>query len=422
LRDRENRLFAKGSLYDVLENQKRQATKAVSDVSSEQIHSGTDEQLIAHFQDRFSITPVTVFPDRAKKAMNECQFETRDSFTYDIRNGGSIMVPGIAVTVSMPFTGEVELFHVTPNTMTLSSICADVTKPGSDGVGWLTYKFKFNQHNATPETIQREIDSAINFTVETINFQQGQLAQFEHELQQVIQSAISSRRSRLGGIHEIARLLDIPVTAKLGMPSLTPIAVAKKVIRELPPIADAKQSRGFSITDHAYESILSAVRAQGRTFEKTPATFSKFDEEELRDVILGNLNTHFQGQATGETFRAKGKTDICIEQDNRAAFIGECKIWRGAKELTDGLRQLLGYLTWRDCKAALVVFNKDRSKFSEILEKAPTSLRESTDLFRGELKQTEPGEWQMTFKAPEDDGRVITVHLMVYNLYTIPRS
>jgi hypothetical protein len=75
-------------------------------------------------------------------------------------------------------------------------------------------------------------------------------------------------------------------------------------------------------------------------------------------------------------------------------------------------------LTWRDCKAALVVFNKDRSKFSEILEKAPIALRECKDLFKGEITQSEPGEWRMMFKAPEDDGRVITVQLMIYNLYT----
>lgn len=417
MRDRENRLFAKGDLYSVLDHQKKEAVKAIAEVSSGQIHSSTDEQLIVHFQDKFAIAPLTLYPERTEKSMNECQFETRDSFTYDIRHGESIKVPGIAITVRMPFTGESELLHFTPSTMICSSTYADVTKPGSDGIGWLTYEFKFNQHNATTESIQREIDSAINFTVDTVRNQQNQLIQFERELQQVLQSAVTNRRSRLGGIHDLAKALDIPVSAKPGMPSLTPITVAKKVIRELPPVADAKQLSGFSITDQAYENILSAIRAQGRTFEKAPATFSKFHEEELRDVILGNLNTHFQGQATGETFRAKGKTDICIEQNNRAAFIGECKIWRGSKELADGLRQLLGYLTWRDCKAALVVFNKERSKFSEILEKGPAALRECNDLFLREATQAEPGEWRMTFKAPGDEGRVITVQLMIYNIY-----
>ena len=349
--------------------------------------------------------------------MKECEFETRDRFRYDIRHGGSIKVPGIAVTVQMPFTGEADLLYVRPSSMSLQAVYADVTKAGADGIGWLTYSFTFNQHDADAERIQQEIDSAVNFTIQTAQNQSGQLAQFERELQQALQTAVANRRSSLGGIHALAKSLDIPLTSKPGMPSLTPIPVAKKVVRELPPVANAKQTNGFSITDEAYANILSAVRAQGRTFEKAPATFAKFDEEELRDVILGNLNTHFQGQATGETFRARGKTDICIEQDNRAAFVGECKIWRGAKELVAGLHQLLSYLTWRDCKTALVVFNKDRSGFSEILQKAPAALRECSDLFRGEAAQSEPGEWRMTFSAPGDDHRTITVQLMVYNLY-----
>lgn len=422
MRRQESSLFSKGDLFSVLDHQKREAVKAVAEIASAQMQASTDEQLIAHFSDRFSISPLTLYPDRIQKAMNECEFETRDNFRYDIRHGGSIKVPGIAVTVRMPFTGEADLLLCRPSSMSLQAVYADITKPGADGMGWLTYRFSFNQHDANAEGIQREIDSAINFTIQTAQNQRGQLEHFERELQQVLQSAVTNRRSSLGGIHALAKALDIPVTSRPGMPSLTPIAIAKKVVRELPPVANAKQSSGFSITDEAYAHILSAIRAQGRTFEKAPATFAKFDEEELRDVILGNLNTHFQGQATGETFRAKGKTDICIEQDIRAAFVGECKIWRGAKELVAGLQQLLSYLTWRDCKTALIVFNKDRSGFSEILEKAPAALRECAELFRGEVVQPEPGEWRMTFRAPGDDGRTITVQLMVYNLYCAPHS
>lgn len=417
MRRQEIPLFSKGDLFSVLDHQKREAISAVAKVSSAQMHACTDEQLIAHFLDRFSIAPLSLYPDRLQKAMNECEFETRDRFRYDIPHGASIKVPGIAVAVRMPFTGEADLLFVRPSSMSLQSVYADVTKAGADGIGWISYYFTFNQHDANAERIQQEIDSAINFTIDTAQNQSGQLVQFERDLQQALQSAVANRRSRLGGIHALAKSLDIPVTPKPGMPSLIPIPVAKKVVRELPPVANAKQECGFSITEAAYANILSAVRAQGRTFEKAPTTFAKFDEEELRDVILGNLNTHFQGQATGETFRAKGKTDICIEQDNRAAFVGECKIWRGAKELVSGLRQLLSYLTWRDCKTALVVFNKDRSGFSEILQKAPVALRECAELFRGEVAQSEPGEWRMTFKAPGDNQRTITVQLMVYNLY-----
>ena len=178
---RENSLFSRGDLYASLESQKRQAVEAVNSLSSEQINVSTNEQLIMYFMDKFSISPIELYPDRIEKTMRECQFETRDSFTYDIRDGGSIKVPGIAVTVRMPFTGEVELLLLKPNSYSLTSVEADITKPNNEDIGWLRYEFTFNQHDATSDNIQQKINSAITFTVQTIENQKGQLVQFERE-------------------------------------------------------------------------------------------------------------------------------------------------------------------------------------------------------------------------------------------------
>jgi len=91
---------------------------------------------------------------------------------------------------------------------------------------------------------------------------------------------------------------------------------------------------------------------------------SRPDPIPLRDILLAHLNGHYQGDATGEAFRRSGKTDIRIEDGIRAAFVAECRVWNGQKELSQAIDQLLGYLTWRDCKAAIIIFNKHNSKFS----------------------------------------------------------
>lgn len=104
--------------------------------------------------------------------------------------------------------------------------------------------------------------------------------------------------------------------------------------------------------------MLDAVRAWATSLERTPGTAAKLDEEELRDLLLGNLNTYWRGGAGGELFNGSGKTDILIRHGDRNAFIAECKVWRGPKGVADALDQLLGYLVWRDSKAALVMFIK----------------------------------------------------------------
>lgn len=101
----------------------------------------------------------------------------------------------------------------------------------------------------------------------------------------------------------------------------------------------------------------------------------------LRDHFLLQLNGHYEGGATGETFNASGKTDILIRAENRNVFIAECKFWRGKKAFDEAIDQLLGYLTWRDSKCALIVFNKTwnsgavRQKMHEVMSGDPSIAR-----------------------------------------------
>ncbi len=63
--------------------------------------------------------------------------------------------------------------------------------------------------------------------------------------------------------------------------------------------------------------------------ERNPTSFATLDEEGIRDHFLLQLNGHYEGAATGETFNAAGKTDIMIRAEDRNVFIAECKFWRG---------------------------------------------------------------------------------------------
>lgn len=167
--------------------------------------------------------------------------------------------------------------------------------------------------------------------------------------------------------------------------------------------------------DH-YEYILKVIRHEGATFESTPKTFAIHDEEDLRNIILAHLNGHYQGDATGETFRRYGKTDIKIEFENRAAFVGECKVWRGEKEISEAIDQMTGYLTWRDCKTAIVIFNKNIASFSKIQEKLPAVFQAHKNYLRTAPNQS-VGEWRYIFKSKDDEDRHIIIHVFLFNLY-----
>jgi len=130
--------------------------------------------------------------------------------------------------------------------------------------------------------------------------------------------------------------------------------------------------------------------------------------------FLVHLNGQYERQATGETFNYEVKTDILINNKGRYIFIGECKIWRGKKVHNETIGQLLGYLTWRDTKVALIIFNRNKD-FTNVLEKAKMATEDHQN-FRKFVKQRSETSWVYRFSHRDDPNREITVTLMVFDV------
>ena len=125
-------------------------------------------------------------------------------------------------------------------------------------------------------------------------------------------------------------MINIPLKHDPNAPKFEPIRIQKRILKPLPPAPTGNPKREFGIAEQDYKDILNLIHHVGRTFEETPKTYAFHDEEELRDIILANLNIYYN--ASGETFRRSGKTDINILTEDRAAFIAECKIWKRSED------------------------------------------------------------------------------------------
>lgn len=123
-------------------------------------------------------------------------------------------------------------------------------------------------------------------------------------------------------------------------------------MEELTPVMDMQR----------YSQILDAIHTVGKMYESFPNVTKGMDEETLRDLFLAQIQTSFKTEsATGEAFNKNGKTDIMVKHGDCILFIAECKFWKGKQVFLDAIRQLLSYLTWRDTKAALMLFVRDTS-------------------------------------------------------------
>jgi hypothetical protein len=147
------------------------------------------------------------------------------------------------------------------------------------------------------------------------------------------------------------------------------VPVKPKEIKIVAPQAAAKADACAELSVADYDAILQLIQDMVRVFERSPSTFRKMQEEELRTILLVALNGVFKGNATGETFNGDGKTDIMIRVNNNNIFIAECLIWDGPEHFKKKLsEQLFGYSTWHDSKLAAIVFNRNK-KITEVVEK-----------------------------------------------------
>src|SRR5262249_47543569 len=136
------------------------------------------------------------------------------------------------------------------------------------------------------------------------------------------------------------------------------------------------------------------------------------NEETLRDHFVANLRTHFDN-ATGETFNNKGKTDIFIRLAGHTVLVGECKNWSGPKRFLEALDQLLGYLTWRDTDAALIVFAR-KTDASSVVKTIDERISKH-ECFAKALGKQQQGWFNFTFRLSSGSDVAVRLAVMIFH-------
>jgi hypothetical protein len=407
-------LFSKDSLSAFLRKQFDKVEEEVRIIPKDQFLSAPKEDLIDHTISKLNIEPLKIHEE--SMAMETSESTINVTGRHDRYNFGQpIFVPGTRVIITIPYTGDPELWQLKPSHWRSSFPRATIRYPDSSGIGYIDLIVE-EPSDIGPEKFKRIVDEKLDDIRFYVENQKKEIEQQNERFVQSVEHAVNNRLNLLEKQEGIVRSLNIPLKKREGVPDIQPIKIEQKLVRPLPspPKSGFKPEPG--ITMDVYEHILGVIRHEGRTFETTPKTYAVHDEEELRDMLVAHLNGHYQGSVTGETFRKKGKTDIRIEEENRAAFVAECKIWRGQEALLKACNQLINYLTWRDCKAAIIIFNKDNSKFTELLLKVPAMFLQHPLLIK-DLGCQGDGEWRFLFSSSEDEERRIYVHVFLFNVY-----
>jgi hypothetical protein len=279
--------------------------------------------------------------------------------------GETYTIRGTNVTVHLPFEGDQDLLQVSPTTQNFN--------PPQAHVRDREVRLEWEGRAGEVAQVQGWLGQVTSQMKTYAAWSKQDCDGFNTNLEGLLASWLKARRDHLEKNRQLVSALDIPIGRKptpatdlVPVPKRRPIHVhqAAAVTREVP--------RELRISDADYVAIIEQLSSARGLLERQPETFSAMGEEALRDILLVILNNQF-GPAVGEMFSRKGKTDIVIIKERGPVFIAECKIWSGEKAFSEAIEQLLGYLVWRDTKAAMVVFVRERD-VTGITQKALAAL------------------------------------------------
>src|SRR6266508_477640 len=403
-------LFSKYDLSLVLQTQVDKLRGYISDLSEDYILNVSEADLTAFLKDKYSVEPITLGePFIAHSGEADIDVSHQPWRGSPFRDG-PLYVKGVTVFIRVPFTGDGQLFFCRPSQFTLS--------PPQGSVADDHVEFVMTGERLSGENVRRELDSALREI-------QGYLANIRStceahnaSLERLIHEIFTWRKQKILSNRDVVASIGLPIQSRSDAArTYTVPDVRRKPAIKPPTVKEKAYVPEPALDEKEYEHILSIVRSMVSVIERSPKAFAHMGEEDLRSQFLVQLNGQYQGRATGETFNYEGKTDILIREGDRNVFIAECKIWKGEAELLKAIDQILGYLHWRDTKAALLVFNRNKA-FSDILAKVPSAIQHHANC-KKLIRQVGETEWRFLFSSKDDPNRELQLAVL---LFDVPRG
>lgn len=388
---------------------KEKSNKIVSEITNKgkEYILGVDEnEFVEYLVDKYSLEPLIV--DRNNPTIDEPTIS--QEWLEDRMWRGKYQADVYTFTIYYKFSGSAELFRVRPDTWSMTSTEIYVNEQNSTvSISFKLYKKDPNEfNNAKRDFENRAFTNLINAN--------NLVSNWNSTIRGLVTNAFQEHKRKLQQENDFFAAINVKVNQDTNSVFSVP-TIKKKAIPQ--PVVNKKNefSSEPMMSKEMYDDILRVIYESGKNMEKKPALYQKKDEEGLRDQFLFVLETRYEGTtATGETFNRSGKTDILLKyaSDGSNLFVAECKFWHGIAEFQKAISQLFDrYLTWRDSKAALIMFvtNKD---FSNVLSTLKNDIIQHP-YFSKSIGQRGETSFSYLFHLPQDNDKPVHLEVMLFH-------
>jgi hypothetical protein len=400
-------LFVKHDAIAAQSNQPRALADAIESYNPDAILTANLDELTDYFVDRYRIdVPRLGSDDEITVSQEDERFDARrDPSRVVFDSSRPAYIPGTRFTWYVPYEGETELFYMRASTFTVNPPRAVVTPTE------LQFAYTTADMSDAPR-LKAEFERELAKVRDHLAWLERDFKPFTDSLRDQTRALIEKRRAKLAADRGVVATLGYKVRERADAAKTYAVSTQRRPARAPAPPAARGAALEPTLDEMTYERILEICSSMATVLEQSPATFATLDEPDIRNHFLVQLNGHFQGDATGETFSAAGKTDILVKVDGKNIFIAECKFWSGSKSASDALDQLLSYATWRESKLALFIFSKGAG-FTEVLRKIDQTMSAHAATTRRGDPYGASG-FRYVLARPDDSERELTLTVLAF--------
>ncbi len=402
--------FNDGDTNSTFRSHQEKIIAEINSLDNEYVLKASVTELEQHYAEKLTINPLVMHSDQKYIiGQSGVKIDVSHDFLRAVFPGERANVQGTKIDLAIPYEGDQILWRLRPSTFTFSGYPEINVSPNT-----IVISFQFPDDAANQDRLKSDIQSAIRSLENAVDNIKKDVDAHNSIVSARVKAAIQNKRSTAQSVTGALMALGIPFKRQDEPPAFAIPTARKPNPTKLPSVPTGKYEAEPFLDQKEFDFILKVLYAMATVIERSPSSFKQIEEEAIRDHFLIQLNGHYEGGATGETFNAAGKTDILIRAGNRNVFIAECKFWHGPKAFDGAIDQLLGYLTWRDSKCALLVFNKNKDSTS-VRQKMHEVIIARAE-YRKTISNSPGGDSRYVLVKQNDPGREIIVATQLYDI------
>jgi len=373
-------------------------------LSKEQLLSTPEEDLVEYLVEKYTLDLPSLVMEGAVRDVFEANVPVHHPLTVNARLGGNFVI-GTIYNLEIPYVGHKSFFRVRPSRYPVEFPLA---YEESSKLVITIYGANLEASRITA-WFNKQVDLVQTFL--TRLFEERE--EFAPALFAAAKKAVDERVKKLRRDIDVSAAIPFPLKERSDAPR-TYAAQAVRRKATLPSLPQSAPETHPTLAEEHYRHILSIIEQMTNVMERSPKAFRAMQEEDIRFHYLVQLNGHYEGMATGETFNYEGKTDIFIRDGANVLFIAECKIWDGPKALIDAIDQILGNVTWRDTKTAIIVLSRNKD-FTRVITEALAAMQKHPNHKSGPTKEGET-RYRYQFANRDDEDREFELTLLLFDI------